>query len=70
MNFDILVDSKLNDEIKIFAFGKDYLKDKSFKDKKITAKECKFCHIEEATDSMKNEIQTKGYYIIEMENCN
>lgn len=69
MHFDILVDSKLTDEIKIFDFGKNYLKTKSFKSEELTSKECVFCHIEQATDEMINQIKTKGYYIIEMENC-
>ena len=36
----------------------------------MTSKECRFCHIEEATPEMKQAIEGKGYYIIEMENCN
>jgi len=70
MHFDILVDSKLSDETKIFDFGRNYLKNKPFKSEELTSKECKFCHIEEASELIVNEIETKGYYIIEMENCN
>ncbi len=70
MHFDILVDSKLTDECKIFDFGRNYLKNKSFKSEELTSKECVFCHIEEAIELMEMEIKTKGYYIIEMENCN
>jgi len=69
MHFDILVESCLIDEAKIFDFGKDYLKSKSFKSEALTTKECQFCHIEEATQSIIKEINYKGYYIIEMENC-
>ncbi len=70
MHFDIVVDSKLTDKTKVFDFGRDYLKSKSFKSKELTSKECVFCHIEEAIELMENEIISKGYYIIEMENCN
>jgi len=70
MHFDILVDSKLADETKVFDFGRNYLKSKSFKSEELTSKQCVFCHIEEATELMEKEIKTKGYYIIEMENCN
>ena len=70
MHFDILVDSKLTDETKVFGFGRNYLKNKSFKSEELTSKECVFCHIEKAIELMEKEIKTKGYYIIEIENCN
>lgn len=70
MHFDILVNSDLTDETKIFNFGKNYLKSKSFKSGELTSKECVFCHIEKATEIMINEIEKNGYFIIEMENCN
>lgn len=70
MHFDILVDRKLTEEAKVIDFGKHYLKSKSFKSKELTSKECSFCHIENASESVIIEIETKGYYIIEMENCN
>jgi len=69
MHFDILVPDKLTDEAKIFSFGKEYLKSKSFTTEVLSAKECRLCHIEEATQPMIDEIQDKGFYIIEMENC-
>lgn len=70
MHFDILVDSNLTDENNIIAFGKQYLKSKSFKSEKLTSKECSFCHIENASELVIKEIETRGYHIIEMENCN
>ena len=70
IHFDILVDSKLTDESKIFNFGRNYLKNKSLKSEELTSKECVFCHIEKASVSIIKEIETTGYYIIEMENCN
>lgn len=70
MHFDILVDSKLTDETKVIDFGKHYLKSKSFKSEELTAKECRFCHIENTSESVIKEIESKGYYLIEMENCN
>ncbi len=70
MHFDILVNSKLTDETKIFDFGKNYLKSKSFNSEELTSKECVFCHIENASEIVIKEIETNGYYIIEMENCN
>lgn len=69
MHFDILVPSSLKDEHQIFNFGKRYLDKKSFKTAQLTAKECRFCHIEQATDEVLYAIEREGYYIIEMENC-
>jgi hypothetical protein len=69
MHFDILVPSEITDEETIFDFGKRYLKTKSFYTKQISAKECRFCHIEQATEQMITSIKNIGFYIIEMENC-
>tara|TARA_R110002073_G_scaffold72537_1_gene177499 strand:+ start:491976 stop:492239 length:264 start_codon:yes stop_codon:yes gene_type:complete len=70
MHFDILVPSSLTKEETIFNFGKTYLKSKSFDTGNLTSKECKFCHIEQASDEINNAIKNDGFYIIEMENCN
>ncbi|PCJ82507.1 MAG: hypothetical protein COA49_00110 [Bacteroidetes bacterium] len=70
MHFDILVDSNLTDETKILSFGRTYLKSKRFKNGPLTSKECVFCHIENAPEEIIIDIETKGYFIIEMENCN
>lgn len=70
MHFDILVQSELTDKVKVFDFGLDHLKSKPFKSGKLSSKECVFCHIEEATQPLIDEIKSKGYYIIEIENCN
>lgn len=69
MHFDILVPSSLTDESQIFSFGKHYLQEKRFKTGQLTAAECRFCHIEQATDEVLQAIAQKGYFIIEMENC-
>jgi len=70
MHFDILVPSELKDEKQVFNFGKIYLSAKPFEVGSLTTKECNFCHIEEATEEVVHEIKEKGFYILEMENCN
>ncbi len=70
MHFDILVPDSITEEDKIFNFGKDYLKSKSFETGDLSAKECQMCHIEQATEEIIEAIERQGYYIIEMENCN
>ncbi|MFG6687240.1 DUF2024 family protein [Mariniflexile sp. HNIBRBA6329] len=69
MHFDILVPSDLKNENTILQYGTSYLKSKPFKTGTLTSKECKFCHIEQATDAIKEHIENKGFYIIEMQNC-
>ncbi|EKF55572.1 hypothetical protein I215_06417 [Galbibacter marinus] len=69
MHFDILVPSALKNENTIIDFGKHYLKSKAFQTGQITSKECRFCHIEQATKEMEASIKGNGYAIIEMENC-
>ena len=70
MHFDILAPSTITDEQIIFAYGKDYLRNKPFKTDTLSAKECRLCHIEDATDEMIALIEKQSYSIIEMENCN
>ncbi len=70
MHFDILVPSDVTDEHTVFKYGLHYLKTKSFKSDTLTAKECRLCHIETATEEMIASIAADGYAIIEMENCN
>ena len=70
MHFDILVPSDITDEQTIFSFGLHYLKTKPFQTNQLTAKECRLCHIEQATEEIITTIEKKGYSIIEMENCN
>lgn len=69
MHFDILVPSDLTNNDVIFGYGRSYLKSKPFQIVELTSKECRFCHIEEASPKVKEGIETQGYFIIEMENC-
>ncbi len=69
MHFDIIVPEELKDEQKIFNFGKEYLKSKNQNYSDFGSKECRFCHIENASDEVKNAIEKQGYFIYEMENC-
>jgi hypothetical protein len=70
MHFDILVPNHVTDEETIFNYGKTYLKAKPFKTGKLTSSECQFCHIEQATEAIINNIEKVGFHIIEMEHCN
>ncbi|MER3499838.1 MAG: DUF2024 domain-containing protein [Chitinophagaceae bacterium] len=69
MHFDIIAPAQIKDEKMIHTFGKEYLLSKNQQDQPLTAKECRFCHIEEASAEVELSIQQKGYYIFEMQNC-
>ena len=69
MHFDVIVPENLKEEKTIFRYGQEYLKNKDVKVKELTTKECEFCHVEKASDTMIRSIESKGYYIVEMENC-
>lgn len=68
MHFDILVEESKTEEEAI-AIGKEYLTIKNLSDRKLTTKECTFCHIETASIEMEKEVLKAGFYILELENC-
>lgn len=70
MHFDIVVPETLAEVGKIYEFGKNYLSTKPFEVGNLSSKECRFCHIENASMENIESIEQKGYFIIEIENCN
>lgn len=69
MHFDILVPSTLTDEQTVIGFGRDYLRTKPFVTHLLSTHHCRFCHFGKATEEIIDSIETKGYAILEMENC-
>lgn len=69
MHFDIVVPATIKNKEDIYTFGKEYLQSKSEEGQLLSSRECRFCHIEQASAEMIERIQQKGYYIIEMQNC-
>lgn len=69
MHFDIIAPTEIKDAEIIHNFGKEYLKSKQQEFQPLTSEECQFCHIEAVEPSMEAIIKEKGYYILEMENC-
>lgn len=70
MHFDILVPEEIKDATQIYQYGKEYLKTKKQEGQPLTSKECRFCHLEAIKPHWEEAINEKGYFIIEMENCN
>ncbi len=70
MHFDIVAPDEIQDPEVIYNFGKEYLKTKSQDGHSLSSKQCRFCHIEKMKIAWEKSIKDKGYFIIEMENCN
>lgn len=69
MHFDILVPEHEKDVNKIYEFGKNFLKSKGQEGQLLGANESKFCHIQDATPQVQDDIKTRGFSIVEMKNC-
>ncbi len=69
MHFDIIVQAEIKDADVIYKYGRAYLKIKKQEEQPLTSNECRFCHIESVKPAWENEIEQKGYFIYEMENC-
>lgn len=70
MHFDIIVPSDMKDTTVIYNYGKTYLKSKGQEGQPLSAKECRFCHVETVKPNWQEAIEKQGYFIYEMENCN
>lgn len=69
MHFDIIVPSPTKDSEIIYQYGLNYLKEKGEENRPLTSKECTFCHNEKVKPAWEQNLKTKGYYIVELENC-
>jgi hypothetical protein len=70
MHFDIIAPETVKDTAVIYTYGREYLKTKGQEGQPLTSEECRFCHVREVNPEWKSDIEKKGYYILEMENCN
>ena len=70
MHFDIIAPAEIKDSSVIYNYGLEYLKEKGLENQPLTASECNFCHVETVRLQWAEAIEQKGYFILEMENCN
>ena len=49
--------------------GKKFLKTINEEGAELTTKECRFCHITDASEIHQKEVETQGYAIIKMSGC-
>lgn len=68
MHFDIVVPKDTKEE-DVLSFGKEWLQKRGEEVMQFTTNECRFCHIEQATEEMILNFKVHGYHIIEMEGC-
>jgi len=68
MHFDIIVPKDQPHE-KAIQYGIEYLKKVGQEGQPLSTKECRFCHMEEASEDVEKTIKEDGYYIYEMEGC-
>ncbi|OWP79170.1 DUF2024 family protein [Flavobacterium oreochromis] len=69
MHFDIIAPIEMIDKENIYDYGKEYLKTKGQEGQNLTSEECRFCHVESLQPKWEEEINKKGYFIVEIENC-
>jgi hypothetical protein len=69
MHFDIIAPAEMKDIDTIHGYGLRYLKEKGEAGVSLTAKECRFCHVEAVRAQWNEAITKNGYFIYEMENC-
>lgn len=67
MHFDVITGVKDHD--KAIAYGKEWLASIGEPDATMTQNECQFCHTQGAPPNVEADINSKGYYIQEMEGC-
>ncbi len=60
MHFDIVAPREQKDTSIIYGYGKAYLKTKGQAGQSLTAKECRFCHIETLRPQWKRRLPKKG----------
>lgn len=69
MHFDIVAPVDVKDTDTIYRYGKAYLKTKGQEGQALSSKQCRLCHIETLRPEWEIEIDSNGYFIIEMEGC-
>lgn len=70
MHFDILAPVEIEDQSIVYSYGRAYLKTKGEEESPLSSKQCRLCHMESLRPAWEQEIEDKGYFIIEMEGCN
>lgn len=69
MHFDILVPSETKSHAQVLGFGRTYLAAKGLPAETLQAEECRYCHMESASEAVEQAVRQDGFAIIELANC-
>lgn len=69
MHFDILVPEDSKHIEQVLAFGRTYLAAKGVPADTLRAAECRFCHMESASEPVEQAVRQDGFAIIELAYC-
>ena len=69
MHFDILVPNEGRDHAAVLAHGRAYLSGKGIPSEALSTRDCRFCHIESASEEVRRDIQRAGFSILELQHC-
>ncbi|MBP6251358.1 MAG: DUF2024 family protein [Rubrivivax sp.] len=69
MHFDILVPDAGRNIEQVLQFGRRYLAAKDLPAQSLQARECRFCHVEQATAAVQQAVDRDGFAILELGNC-
>jgi uncharacterized protein DUF2024 len=69
MHFDILVPDASKDIDQVLRFGRRYLTAKDVPAESLRAQECRFCHMESASEPVQAAVDQDGFAIIELDHC-
>ncbi|NWG26905.1 MAG: DUF2024 family protein [Ignavibacteriaceae bacterium] len=67
LHFDVVVPESRSESAIDYKYAYEYLKSKGVNSAEINVTNCQFCHIEILTEKMMSDIESKGFYIIEMD---
>jgi len=67
MHFDVFLPE--NDPEKAVRVAKEWLASIGEQNSTVTSRECRYCHSEEASGQVAEQITNQGYFIFRMEGC-
>lgn len=69
MHFDILVPDADKQHDQVLRFGRLYLAAKGVPADTLRAEECRYCHMEQASEAVQAAVEADGFAIIELGEC-
>lgn len=69
MHFDILVPDSTKNVEQVLQFGRRYVAAKGESPESLQAQECRFCHLESASEPVQAAVDEDGFAIIELAHC-